>query len=455
MQPPIARPATRRAARACALVVMIGALAVAGCGSSPPPSGTQAGGGPASANEPAGAGALGPSWMTVLAAATSTSGDRVGATAGLAAIAMPGSHDAGVWTTVGRASRACSDSAALAGIYNAAGKGSATARTVEKWAFTQYAPPAAQAEGGARYFDLRALRDPGRGPSAAPQLRTCHTVIGPELGAFFDPADQTSLVAFAARNPGEVMVVDWQAVLDGATADGRLSPAAIRQYRDYITGTVCTGRALTRDDATALGAADDAAVPGLTLDQVTGTGHNIIHVMRSDRLAEISNGAPESDRNPGAWCIFDRDATLQSKWDNSDASSPWRNGFDYAAARTSLFRTQAGWLASGEPRPGAFHVTQGIWNVNPDGARGIFNTLARRGLRDWTEVDLRPFVREGFVHTYLGRDAPGADGRLANANVLMTDFVGTEPTGAVFDQVARPWIALNCRKFDVAACPVG
>lgn len=463
---PAARRATRLAATTGVLALATGALALTGCGSAAPAPSTQAGGGPASAGDPAnpgGAGGAGgatappdgATWMTALAGATTSAGARVGAAATLSAVAMPGSHDAGVWTTIGRASRACSDSAALATLYNAAGAGTTTARTVEKWAFTQYAPPASQAAGGARYFDLRALRDPGRGAKGEPQLRTCHTVIGPELGAFFDAAEPTSLVAFAARNPGEVLVVDWQVVLDGATRDGALSPAGIRQYRDYITGTVCRSRALTRADATTLGAADDAAVPGLTLDQVTGTGRNIINVMRPDRLRAIYEGVPDDQRDPGAWCIFDRDATLQSNWDNSDSSSPWRNGFDYAAARTSLFRTQADWLASDRPRAGAFHVTQNIWNVNPDGAKGIFNTLARRGLKDWTEVDLRPFQKSGFIDAYLAPDAPGVAARLGNANILMTDFVGTGPSGAVFEQVARPWISLNCRKFDVAECPWG
>lgn len=450
MASPSSSLGTRLSALTGVLAVALAAISLTGCGSSASAPSTQGGGGPAGTAAPDGS-----TWMTALAASTDASGAQVGTAAALSSVAMPGSHDAGVWTTIGRASRACSDSAALATLYNAARTGSATARTVEKWAFTQSGPPGDQAAGGSRYFDLRALRDPGRGKGATPELRTCHTVIGPGLGTFFDANDPSSLVAFAARHPGEVLVVDWQAVLDGATTDGALSPAGVRQFRDYITGTVCRARALTRADATALGAADDAAVPGLTLDQVTGTGRNIVHVMRPDRLRAIYEGAPEADRDPAAWCIFDRDAALQSKWDNSYASSPWRNGFDYAAARTSLFRTQAEWLASADPRPGALHVTQNIWNVNPDGAKGIFNTLARRGLKDWTEVDLRPFQAGGFIGPYLAPGAQGSDARLRNANILMVDFIGTDPGGSVFEQLARPWIALNCRKFDVTACPWG
>lgn len=394
-------------------------------------------------------------WMTVLANSIDAQGRRVGDIAKLNQIAMPGSHDAGSWGTISYADGKCADSGFLVDLYNANPKDGVVASTVESWSFTQYDEPYWQLVGGSRYFDLRAIRDKSPGDGGNYFLRACHTTIGAQLGAFFDPDYPTSLVAYAAENPGEVIVVDWQHVFDEAKSGGGLTAAGIKDFREFITADVCPNHALTAGDMSS-GKANaekktEADIPMLTLAELANTGKNIIHVMDGDIQESLADSLDEKQK-PG-WCMWNRDVLLQSKWDTDDSSSPWKNGFDYAKARTSLFRNQADWLLSGAPQGGTFHVNQNIWAVNPDGIEGILNTVGRLGLRNWTETELRPYQNDGFIQKYLIGNTSAARVRQRNANVLMTDFVTNAPSGTVFQQVAKPWIALNCRKFAITNCP--
>lgn len=423
-------------------VAVLATGVLSGCGGDAPV-GTGRAGAPAAlqAAGDAGQGA----WMTALAAAADESGTRVGDVAQVGQVLMPGSHDAGSFTSLGWASRACSDSTVLADAYNST---RSVHPTVEKWALTQSAAPGEQAAGGARYFDLRAIW--AQAPrTKAPGLFACHTIVTAPLDAFFNSSRRDSLTAFAAANPGEVFVVDWQHVMDGVTRPplpgGALSPQAVTAFRDYLTGTVCPGRGLNAGDVP-----EQADVPRMTLSAVTGTGRNIIHVMAGSRLRQITEGLPADQR--AAWCVWDRDALLQSNWDTDPAANPWRNGFDYPAARTVLFRNQAGWLERADASVPRFRVNQNIWNIDP-GVK-IAQLVARKGLRDWTVTDLRPFQRSGFIDPYLAAGDEASRTRLGAANVLMTDFAATRPGGPGHAEVVAPWVRLNCRKFAVPACPL-
>ncbi|MBM3664796.1 MAG: hypothetical protein FJW92_03250 [Actinobacteria bacterium] len=98
-----------------------------------------------------------------------------------------------------------------------------------------------------------------------------------------------------------------------------------------------------------------------------------------------------------------------------------------------------------------FHVAQNIWNIDP--GSDVINLTARAGLRDWTETELRPYQKPDFIDKYIAGDAALNARRRARANVLMVDFVGSDSSGAAWNQLSRPWIALNCAKFNLPSCP--
>ncbi|MBM3664797.1 MAG: hypothetical protein FJW92_03255 [Actinobacteria bacterium] len=254
---------------------------------------------------------------------------------------MPGSHDAGTWNSIGWLDRACADSGILVDLGNIAAFGSPAWNTIAKWAYAQYDEPYYQARGGARYFDLRAIRDKSPGDDGY-FLRTCHSTIGAGLGSFFNPNNPGSLAAYAAEHPQEVLVVDWQKVID-EQAGTPLSADGLKQFREYITTKVCPNRALTNDDVYSgkvdPGLTREADIPRLSISAIAKTGHNIINLMDSRADRALYQSLDKSKKS--SWCIWDRGVTLASYWDTNADATPWKNGFAYGRARVALFADEA------------------------------------------------------------------------------------------------------------------
>jgi hypothetical protein len=261
----------------------------------------------------------------------------------LATVVLPGSHDAASYS-LGRNSPVCAARAnRFAGL---------AAFLAAPRARTQEVSLSAQLEGGVRYLDLRVCAVPG----ATRRFFVHHTFLGAPLDEALKQID-----AFSRAHPRELLLLDFQH-LSGFDDQDRQQLARDLEKR-------FAGRLL----------ASDTRPGALTLGQLWDARVGVVVLM---------------DKPPASPHLFDRAATLVSRWSNAKSLS----------ALVTALPWMMGPHAAPEPQ---MHVLQ--WQLTPGVGQFLRHPFST--LRDFA-VGTNKLIEDGTLAKLL----PGR-----HMNVVMTD----------------------------------
>ena len=260
----------------------------------------------------------------------------------LAAVVLPGSHDAASYS-LGRDSPVCA-----ARLNRFAGLASFVAAPRAR---TQGVSLTAQLEGGVRYLDLRVCAVPG----ATRRFFVHHTFLGAPLEDALQQVD-----AFSRAHPREILLLDFQH-LSGFDDQDRQQLA--RDLEQRFAGRLLP--AGTRPGA-------------LTLSQLWDARVGVVLLM---------------DKPPASPHLFDRTATLVSRWSN--------------AKSLSALLTALPWMTESQAPEAQMHVLQ--WQLTPGVGQFLRHPFST--LRDFA-AGTNELIEDGTLAKLLPA---------RHMNVVMTD----------------------------------